>query len=222
MRPLSTCALAFALLISSCKESDPRPIVRDHDCPPGASCASIIDRDPNYSSDDVEGARVGLDILWDWDCVFEVSWRVGGDGPPFRATLFLRQGALFPLRGQVVELLDCHGPAYNGTYTQRPLANLLLHAPKEAANTPARESVFVPFDVGWAELDGDRIASAGHMGTAPDDLRAWISSNREEKRDLRVGDSFTWSRSVATIVRIVPPADSRSGWIEVQLSRPPE
>jgi hypothetical protein len=200
--------------------------MRDHDCPAAASCASIIDRGPHYAADDVEGARVGLDILWDWDCVFEVSWRVGGDGPLFRATLFLREGAFFPLRGQVVQLMDCHGPAYNGTYTERPLANLLLHAPQEAANTPARENIFVPFDIGWSELEGDRFALAGPVGTSPGDARVRVAfdpgDGTEQKRDLRVGDSFTWSRNLATIVRIVPPADRRSGWIEVKLSRPPE
>jgi hypothetical protein len=101
-----------------------------------------------------------------------------------------------------------------------PLANLLLHAPEGAAVAPESDNVFVPFDVGWAELEGDRRTIAGPKAVTPVDGGVWVSSDAEEKLDLRVGDSFKWSSSVATVVRIVPPADRRSGWIEVKLSRP--
>ena len=224
MQPLHGHALAFALFIGSCKESPPRPILRDHPCPPGASCQSLADRGPPYHvDDDVEGASVALDILWDGHGAFEVSWRAGPDALPFRATLFVQSGALFPLRGQVVELIDCHGPAYNGWFTEGPLANLLLHAPRGAAVAPASENVFVPFDAGWASLDGDRIAMAGSVETSPGDVvaRVWAHAGdgTAQKRYVRVGDPFLWSNSLATVVRIVPATDGRIGWIEVKLSR---
>jgi hypothetical protein len=224
MKPPRGHALVFALFIGSCKESPPRPILRDHPCPPGASCQYLADRGPPYHvDDDVEGARVALDILWDGNGALEVSWRAGPDGALFRATLFLQAGALFPLRGQVVELMDCHGPAYNGLFNEGPLANLLLHSPRGAAVAPASENVFVPFDAGWASIDGDRIATARSVETSSGDLVARVSADvgdrTEQKPYVRVGDRFLWSTSLATVVRIVPASDGRIGWIEVKLSR---
>ncbi len=175
-------------------------------------------------NDDVEGARVAVDIRWNGDGAFEVSWRAGPDGSPFRATLFLHSGALFPLRGQVVELMDCHGPAYNGWFNEGPLANLLLHSPKGAVVAPASENVFVPFDAGWASIDGDRIAMAHSVETSSGDMVARVSADvgdgTEQKHYVRVGDPFLWSTSLATVVRIVPAFDGRIGWMEVKLSRP--
>lgn len=148
-------------------------------------------------------------------------------GAGYRLTRSLFTGDVFPFGDAIAKVARCSED--DDPRGGNPRAHLVLtvNPTAYASLAPAKGNVVVPFTMHVDDLvlDGGLTARARldrdtSDRPSPDSVTLVVfapAAGETVYRAFHVGAHFTWGPHQAEIVRIVPPATSVTGWVEVAL-----